>query len=328
MTEDFKDPEVKIVLNRLLEAKELILNRELFDSLNSQLNELSSLISIDDIHFEVTNNDDLENIAAQRTLYPIRDAISSIGKKDEYPFALTQGNFDDLGLLLGSLNPEYRDSGAFFLINDLVSKNIISRKDVNNLIDTLSDEKSIFLKLRSTNTADIIGPSFRILVLAELFASYQQWIEQKYIDRLIEELPVYVLLLNNTEGFNPSFGWVHAHFHAANLTDVLLSYPERKISQSEKLLIFASTLAGYSNANEIFTAGEDQRFTDLIINSVVNNELLKEYFKTVYEDWLDAVSIPHPETDFGVLNINRVIDKLKINVDKLPADLADIILEK
>jgi hypothetical protein len=306
----------------------LIQQGKIFESIDYQLDDLS-LLAVNNIK-EKINEEFKSNSEYENTL---EDIISfhrnNMVKTNDYIPKLSDKDLKSVITLLGNPNPEFRDTGAFFFLAMLIDHNWLSDKQKKIIVDELSNDTSLLKGIDYQNNDFVFRRSFSEMVLSILI-NHDALDKQDYIvdkKNFILNISTYAFLENDTRGFVDPYGWIHAFTHIGGMLESIVK--STIYSDADKLLLFASTIAGYKKITTPLVAGEIDRLVDAIVFSVNNNIVLKEYFKIVLANLKEKISFYHPrnlEKDWNILyNMIAFRKELLLKINNFPIDLRILI---
>lgn len=315
------DDQITLVKETVSEARKKLAAGRIYQSLNSQLENLVGRLSK----------------RAKTIVKPIDggDAALALIQKTSEKFIqvkkvlLTDDQLFEILRQLASTNPAYRDRGAFYFLANLISNKALSREQLRWIANYLVADDRLFSHILEPVNDAVFQRSFSLLLLSQLLTVDNQlnFIDDQLLGRIIDQTAAYALLEQDGRGFVGEKGWAHAFTNIGNVWDLLCSNP--KVKRSDKILLLATQLVGYHNCPIPFVAGEDSRVAAYLANITNLNEIYEDYFLRVLKFWHQGLTAQMTvATEAGwnkIYNRNRLLQSLLLQKDSFPTSIVDYI---
>nr|WP_243148528.1 DUF2785 domain-containing protein [Oenococcus sicerae] len=315
------DDQITLVKETVSEARKKLAAGHIYQSLNSQLENLVGRLSK----------------RSKTIVKPIDggDATLALIQKTSEKFIqvkkvlLTDDQLFEILRQLASTNPVYRDRGAFYFLANLISNKALSREQMRWIANYLVADDRLFSHILEPINDAVFQRSFSLLLLSQLLTADNQlnFIDDQLLGRIIDQTAAYALLEQDGRGFVGEKGWAHAFTNIGNVWDLLCSNP--KVKRSDKILLLATQLVGYHNCPIPFVAGEDSRVAAYLANITNLNEIYEDYFLRVLKFWHQGLTAQMTvATEAGwnkIYNRNRLLQSLLLQKDSFPTSIVDYI---
>lgn len=315
------DDQITLVKETVSEARKKLAAGHIYQSLNSQLENLVGRLSK----------------RSKTIVKPIDggDAALALIQKTSEKFIqvkkvlLTDDQLFEILRQLASTNPAYRDRGAFYFLANLISNKALSREQMRWIANYLVADDRLFSHILEPVNDAVFQRSFSLLLLSQLLTADNQlnFIDDQLLGRIIDQTAAYALLEQDGRGFVGEKGWAHAFTNIGNVWDLLCSNP--KVKRSDKILLLATQLVGYHNCPIPFVAGEDSRIAAYLANITNLNEIYEDYFLRVLKFWHQGLTAQMTvATEAGwnkIYNRNRLLQSLLLQKDSFPTSIVDYI---
>ncbi|MDN6899409.1 DUF2785 domain-containing protein [Oenococcus sicerae] len=315
------DDQITLVKETVSEARKKLAAGHIYQSLNSQLENLVGRLSK----------------RSKTIVKPIDggDATLALIQKTSEKFIqvkkvlLTDDQLFEILRQLASTNPAYRDRGAFYFLANLISNKALSREQMRWIANYLVADDRLFSHILEPINDAVFQRSFSLLLLSQLLTADNQlnFIDDQLLGRIIDQTAAYALLEQDGRGFVGEKGWAHAFTNIGNVWDLLCSNP--KVKRSDKILLLATQLVGYHNCPIPFVAGEDSRVAAYLANITNLNEIYEDYFLRVLKFWHQGLTAQMTvATEAGwnkIYNRNRLLQSLLLQKDSFPTSIVDYI---
>jgi hypothetical protein len=195
----------------------------------------------------------------------------------ETPFALAR----ELSGLLGSPDPELRDSIAFSILS--VWLNGEAELTDAELVALLEEwQGNLRVGTEPAGSDAVLKRSFSALCLAALAERDLKtpFLGPERYRQLLDAALAYLASERDLRGFDARQGWIHATAHTADLLAALARHPALKPADQKQIL--AGIARRLSSAPEVFTQGEQDRLAQAVAAIV----LRPDFDGTAFDAWL------------------------------------------
>lgn len=236
---------------------------------------------------------------------------------------LTEISDQDLLLLLGHIgspNPEVRDHGVYFLINEFLEAQIFSKRQLTLAYKYLLSDEVLFDHILEPQNNAVYQRSFAVLLLSTLTYSDQAgyfFLTPELINQAVTQLSLYTIMETDTRGFIKKNGWGHAYTHIGNMLDELSQRDE--LSRADKLFLMTVMIERYKHLQTPLIFGEPQRIAAYLARLTNKNELYRNYFLLQLKAWRSQLMNhfePHTEGEWNqLLNHTRLMQAILVRGD-------------
>lgn len=183
---------------------------------------------------------------------------------NESPFALAQ----ELSALLGSPDPELRDTLAFSILNAWLTGDV---PFTDTELAALQKEWQTNLRANLGSDA-VLKRSFSALCLAALAERDLKtpFLGDARYRELLNAALAYLAAERDLRGFDPQKGWIHATAHTADLLKTLAQNP--RLMPADQKTLLAAIAQRLSSASEVFTQGEQDRLAQTVTAIVLRSD--------------------------------------------------------
>lgn len=230
---------------------------------------------------------------------------------------------------LGSLNPEIRDRGCYYLLNEALQQQLLTIDQLGQIFDQLVRDDVLFAHINEPENDAVFLRSFAVLLLSVLlYADHAGMTFMTSARRqvLVTQFTVYLLLERDTRGFVGDHGWAHAYTHIGNLLDELVA--ERQLARADKLLLLAALISQYQRLDTPLIFGEPERLSTYLAAITNKDELYSDYLLLAFKDWHRTMvmqSVPTTEAAWiKVFNRNRLLEAMALH-DDFPTMVVDYL---
>lgn len=195
----------------------------------------------------------------------------------ETPFALAR----ELSALLGSPDPELRDSIAFSILS--VWLNGEAELTDAELVALLEEwQGNLRVGTEPAGSDAVLKRSFSALCLAALAERDLKtpFLGPQRYRQLLDAALAYLASERDLRGFDAQKGWVHATAHTADLLAALARHPALKPADQKQIL--AGIARRLSTAPEVFIQGEQDRLAQAVTAIV----LRPDFDGPAFDAWL------------------------------------------
>ncbi|GAX00175.1 DUF2785 domain-containing protein [Secundilactobacillus mixtipabuli] len=286
---------------------------ELFQSLGTRLELLVKSVQREKIVTAVNLPDDNDGI---------RDLLTQLNDqlKDESLTALSDQQVLQLVRHIGSPDPNIRDKGIYFLFNDLIQQHLLSDQQMVMIVRYLTSDTVLFAHILEPENDAIYQRGFAVLLLSVLLyadrAGYQ-FLDQKLVSQVVDQLALYMVLEVDTRGFIKTNGWAHAYTHIGNLLDELSE--RERLTRADKLYLMAIIIERYKTLDGALIFGEPQRLAGYLARLTNKNQLYADYFLKQLKHWRqELVVVQQEESQAGwnrIYNRGRLIEAMIVRHD-------------
>ncbi|MFT8813461.1 DUF2785 domain-containing protein [Oenococcus sp.] len=315
------DDQIALIKDTVIQARKKLANGQIYQSLNGQLENLvGSLSKRSKTIVKPVDGGDSALALMQKT----SEKFIQVKK-----VLLTDDQLFEILRQLASINPAYRDRGAFYFLSDLISNKALSPEQMRWIANYLVADERLFGHILEPLNDGVFQRSFSLLILGQLLSAdiQQNFIDTQLRDRIINQVAAYALLEQDGRGFVGEKGWAHAFTHLGNVCSNLCSSP--KVRRADKILLLATLLVGYHNAPVPFVAGEDARIAAYLAEITNLNEIYEDYFLRVLKFWHQGLTAQMAvTTEAGwnkIYNRNRLLQQLLLQKDAFPGSIVDYI---
>lgn len=242
---------------------------------------------------------------------------------------ITDKELDNLIMHLGSPNSDIRDKGIFFLLNDLIQNQILSDDQLILMFDHLLNENVLFNHITEEENDGVYGRSFSVMMLSTLIyvdRAGRNFIDPERKNFLVEQMAMYIVLENDTRGFNGSHGWVHAYTHIGNVLDELAGDPD--LIRADKVLLLAILFEKYRAIQTPLIFGEPNRLATYLANQFQEDEIYRQFGLIELREWRRSLTMNRIRETEGMWNAmfnrQRLLQALILNPN-LPQDIIDYL---
>ncbi|CAM3026247.1 DUF2785 domain-containing protein [Lactiplantibacillus plajomi] len=230
---------------------------------------------------------------------------------------------------LGSLNPEIRDRGCYYLLNEALQQQLLTIDQLGQIFDQLVRDDVLFAHINEPENDAVFLRSFAVLLLSVLlYADHAGMTFMTSARRqvLVTQFTVYLLLERDTRGFVGDHGWAHSYTHIGNLLDELVA--ERQLARADKLLLLAALISQYQRLDTPLIFGEPERLSTYLAAITNKDELYSDYLLLAFKDWHRTMvmqSVPTTEAAWTkVFNRNRLLEAMALH-DDFPTMVVDYL---
>lgn len=219
-----------------------------------------------------------------------------------YDGKLTSVTDSDLMMLLGHIgspDPEVRDRGVYFLVNELLESQIFSKRQLKLAFNFLSSNEVMFDHINEPQNNAIYQRSFAVLLMSTLLygdsAGYF-FMDEEMLDTTIDQMALYITLETDTRGFIKKNGWGHAYTHIGNVLDELARRED--MSRADKLFLMTVLIERYKRLESPLIFSEPQRIATYLSHITNKNPLYSDYFLLQLKSWrAELMSQNQPESE-------------------------------
>ncbi|GEP19776.1 DUF2785 domain-containing protein [Pediococcus argentinicus] len=230
---------------------------------------------------------------------------------------------------LGSPNINIRDKGIFYLFNDLVQHQILSKEQMTLVFDELISDEMLLSHIFEEQNDAAYQRSFSVMLLSTLIyidrAGFQ-FIDSERRNKLVDQIALYIVLENDTRGYNGSNGWIHAYTHIGNILDEISS--DTELIRADKLLLMGILIEKYRRIRTPLIFGEPSRLATYLADQLQEDDLYVQYALIALREWRRAIAgVRVRETEgmwHAMFNRQRLLQAMLLNPNT-PKDVVDYL---
>lgn len=268
---------IETIRRRLAELKDQLYHGELYRNLGTELDQLMTDIEVQPrTAVELPGDEGIKELLL---------ALNTEIRQDE----LDAIDDDQLKLLishLGSLDPQVRDKGVYYFLNDAIQMHIITKEQLIMITDYLLQDEILFSHILEPQNDAVYQRSFAVLflsVIAFIDRNGGDFLTRDRIDRLTNQFELYMTLERDTRGYIGTQGWAHAYTHVGNLIDELANRDE--LRRADKLFEMAILLSRFKLLKTPLIFGETNRISAYLANVTNKNKLYEDYVVLEMKKW-------------------------------------------
>ncbi|KGR78801.1 DUF2785 domain-containing protein [Ureibacillus manganicus] len=186
---------------------------------------------------------------------------------------------------IGFPEDELRDKLNYRLFIELVSSNLISKEQLEQLTLKLASESYLYGSIGEKDTDTVFLRSFSALWLSTLLHIDAQihFLSDTQASTVLNYCSTYLIKEKDVRGFLGTKGWAHAMSNGADLITSIVSHP------AFELKITAKILEGIKDCfwkGTVFIDDEEERFSNIIeklISKDIPEQLLIEWVEQVFD---------------------------------------------
>ena len=205
---------------------------------------------------------------------------------------------------IGSMNPAVRDQGVYFLFNDLLEDQILTKEQMTQTFNYLLSDEVMLDHIEERKNNGIFQRSFAVLLLSTLLygdrAGYF-FLTPEMLSQLVDQIAVYIVLETDTRGFINRNGWAHAYTHIGNVWDELSQRDD--LARSDKIFLMTVLLERYKRLETPLIFGEPQRLTAYLSRLTKKNHLYSSYFLLQLKAWRSQIMSDYQPQSEGQWNV-------------------------
>ncbi|AVW10819.1 DUF2785 domain-containing protein [Lactiplantibacillus paraplantarum] len=230
---------------------------------------------------------------------------------------------------IGSRNPQVRDQGVYYLLNEALQQQVLTPAQLGAIFDQLIQDQLLFAHIDEPQNDAVYQRSFAVLLLSVLlYADHAglKFMTPARLDLIVTQMTIYILLETDTRGFVGTTGWAHAYTHIGNILDELAD--ESKLARADKLLLLAALLSRYQKLTTPLIFGEPERLSTYLTLITNKDELYCDYLLAALKEWHRQLMMhtrPSSEAEWTqIFNRNRLLEALALH-DDLPTAVVDYL---
>ncbi|MBS9337295.1 DUF2785 domain-containing protein [Fructobacillus parabroussonetiae] len=198
-------------------------------------------------------------------------------------------------LLLSSTKEPVRDTGAFFFLGNAIQNGHLSRPQLQWLTAEVMDDDRLFSHLFEEENDGAYYRSYAVAILAillnENLAADEPFLNQSFMESIVSQLGIYLLVEKDSRGYVEGHGWVHAYTHLANVLGLL--FDQENLKRADKLYLLACLMTNLRSLDTPLTMGEMGRLVGTVLNLAKKHKLYGDYLLLTLKLWRqDLVNEP------------------------------------
>lgn len=270
--------QIQQLRQQLSDLRSQVTQGEIFQSLGEEVGK-----AIDGIKKEKATK-----VFLQEDESDVLDLISSL-REEVNDHELKDISNEQLLMLLshiGSLNPAVRDQGVYFLLNDLLEDQVLTKKQMNQAFNYLLSDEVMLDHVNERKNNGVFQRSFSVLLLSTLLYADRAgyfFVTSDMLSKMVDQLGVYIAMETDTRGFVRRDGWAHAYTHIGNILDELASRDD--LPRADKIFLQTVLLERYKRLETPLIFGEPQRLTSYLSRLTKKNHLYSSYFLLQLKAW-------------------------------------------
>ncbi|MFC6163419.1 DUF2785 domain-containing protein [Lactiplantibacillus dongliensis] len=233
---------------------------------------------------------------------------------------------------IGSLDPDIRDHGVYYLLNEALQQQLLSEDQLGLIFDTLIQDDQLFDHIDEPENDAVFKRSFSILILSVLvYADHAgfHFMTTARLEQLVQQVCAYLVMEKDTRGYVADHGWAHAYTHVSNLLDELGEEP--RLARADKLMMLATLIECYERLSTPLIFGEPERLSSYLAMITSKDELYTDYLLMAFKNWhQDLVMQPAPDSSLmwtRIFNRNRLLEAMALH-DDFPTVVSDYLDEE
>ena len=206
-------------------------------------------------------------------------------EREHYMSSQGQHLLEQMVEWIGIPDDEFRDKLNYRLFIELLSTQLITRQQMNDMIEKLASNDYLYSSIGEKDTDSVFLRSYSALWLSNLINVDAQlhFLSEQQATTIFRECTSYLSKEQDTRGFLEEKGWALAITNGADLLTSIVSHPSYELNLTPKILegIKDSLWKG-----TVYTADEEEKFTAIIeklINKDVPEALLIEWIEQVFD---------------------------------------------
>lgn len=186
---------------------------------------------------------------------------------------------------IGSPDPELRDALIYQQFCQLIHyDDQISNDMLIELLNTALGDDYLFYEIGDVGTDNIFKRSFSVLLIALVLGkdSERSFISLALLDKVRNDLLLYLDLEQDLRGFVPEKGWAHSVAHTADAIDELVKNP--KLNVHHFPTIYQALINKVFTFADVYVADEDERLLTPIMTMLklgLSKEIVEDPFDKI-----------------------------------------------
>lgn len=268
---------IELTRRRLAEIKDQLYHGEIYRNLGTELDGvIKGIKKQPKTAVELPNDDGVKELLVTLNTAIQEDNLEGIDD-------------DQLMLLvshLGSKNPQIRDKGIYYFLNDAIQLHVITKEQLLMITNYLLQDEILFSHILERQNAAVFQRSFAILflsVIAFIDRNGDSFLSTDIIQKMTNQFELYMVLETDTRGYIGMQGWAHAFTHVGNLIEELASRDE--LCRADKLFELGILLSRFKSLETPLIFGETNRISAYLANITNKNKLYEDYVVTELKKW-------------------------------------------
>lgn len=219
---------------------------------------------------------------------------------------------------LGSPNPIIRDKGAFYIFNDLVQNQVLSKEQLILAFDRLTSDEMLLSHINEKENDAVFLRSFSVMLISTLIyidRAGETFIDNERKNKLVEQIALYITLENDTRGFDERHGWIHAYTHIGNVLDELAS--DNDLIRADKILLMSVLIEKYRRLKTPLIFGEAGRLAVYIADQLEEDDVYQQFLLIELREWRRSLASAQVRETAGmwnaIFNRQRLLQAMILN---------------
>ncbi|MFJ8458266.1 MULTISPECIES: DUF2785 domain-containing protein [Lysinibacillus] len=214
-------------------------------------------------------------------------SFSTMTHSARQQFMLQEGDWllQEMLTHIGSPDAELRDQLIYRTFIDLLSDNLLSTQQLQNLFDTTTSDDFLYRNIGEEMTDSVFTRSFSALLVANLLAKDAELLilNDDRLQIFFQKIGRYLLLEKDTRGHVQDKGWAHSIAHGADLAAMTIKHPKFDLQHAPSIL-HALKLVSWKGT--VFVNDEEERLVNIVealLTCDYSEEALIEFIEQVFD---------------------------------------------
>ncbi|MEX3744828.1 MULTISPECIES: DUF2785 domain-containing protein [Lysinibacillus] len=214
-------------------------------------------------------------------------SFSTMTYSARHQFMLQEGDWllQEMLTHIGSPDAELRDQLIYRTFTDLLSDNLLSTQQLQNLFDTTTSDDFLYRNIGEEMTDSVFTRSFSALLVANLLAKDAELLilNDDRLQIFFQKIGRYLLLEKDTRGHVQDKGWAHSIAHGADLAAMTIKHPKFDLQHAPSIL-HALKLVSWKGT--VFVNDEEERLVNIVealLTCDYSEEALIEFIEQVFD---------------------------------------------
>ncbi|MGE7912900.1 DUF2785 domain-containing protein [Lysinibacillus xylanilyticus] len=214
-------------------------------------------------------------------------SFSTMTHSARQQFMLQEGDWllQEMLTHIGSPDAELRDQLIYRTFIVLLSDNLLSTLQLQNLFDTTTSDDFLYRNIGEEMTDSVFTRSFSALLVANLLAKDAELLilNDDRLQIFFQKIGRYLLLEKDTRGHVQNKGWAHSIAHGADLAAMTIKHPKFDLQHAPSIL-HALKLVSWKGT--VFVNDEEERLVNIIealLTCDYSEEALIEFIEQVFD---------------------------------------------
>jgi len=214
-------------------------------------------------------------------------SFSTMTHSARHQFMLQEGDWllQEMLTHIGSPDAELRDQLIYRTFIDLLSDNLLSTQQLQNLFDTTTSDDFLYRNIGEEMTDSVFTRSFSALLVANLLAKDAELLilNDDRLQIFFQKIGRYLLLEKDTRGHVQDKGWAHSIAHGADLAAMTIKHPKFDLQHAPSIL-HALKLVSWKGT--VFVNDEEERLVNIVealLTCDYSEEALIEFIEQVFD---------------------------------------------